>query len=98
MYDAWMVRGLVAQAARIHGPLIDADVADSVRAYAWLERGLVVAERIDDEKNLSALGCCLGIALRYAGDLDASLQAHRAGDRGRRGLRTRPHLARRPAR
>lgn len=133
MYDAWMVRGLVAQAARIHGPLIDAPVPDSVRAYAlcnygffcaltgqlalsaslldratplaegddlltirvhyyrsiaeiqrgypaaaasWLERGLAVASRVNDPKNISALQCCLGIALMYSGDLDASLRAH----------------------
>lgn len=45
-------------------------------AASWLERGLVVAGRIDDEKNVSALQCCLGIALMYSGDLDTSLRAH----------------------
>jgi predicted ATPase/DNA-binding SARP family transcriptional activator len=132
MHDAWMVRGLVVQAARVYESLIDADVPDDVRALAlcnygffctqigrlslaselldraaplaaddlltirvlyyrgiteiqrgcpgaaitWLERGLAVARRIEHQTYVSALQCCLGIALMYAGDLDASLRAH----------------------
>ncbi|MFI6102023.1 BTAD domain-containing putative transcriptional regulator [Lentzea sp. NPDC051213] len=134
MHDAWMVRGVVTQAARVYEGLIDApDVEDSVRAIAlcnygffctqvgrlslatrlldraaplaegddlltirvlyyrgiaeiqrgcpaaaisWLTRGLAVAKRIEHQIYLSALGCCLGIAQMYAGELDAALQSH----------------------
>ncbi|MFS8098507.1 hypothetical protein LFM09_15355 [Lentzea alba] len=39
MYDAWMVRGLVVQAARVYEALIDADVPDEVRAPALCNYG-----------------------------------------------------------
>jgi predicted ATPase len=39
MQDAWMVRGLVVQAARIYEDLIDADVPDDVRALALCNYG-----------------------------------------------------------
>lgn len=43
--DAWMVRGLVAQAARVYGALIDAhDVTDSERAFALCNYGFVCTQ------------------------------------------------------
>lgn len=39
MQDAWMVRGLVVQAARIYEDLIDAEVPDDVRALALCNYG-----------------------------------------------------------
>lgn len=39
MHDAWMVRGLVVQAARVYEGLIDADVPDDVRALALCNYG-----------------------------------------------------------
>ncbi|KJK43334.1 hypothetical protein UK23_33760 [Lentzea aerocolonigenes] len=39
MQDAWMVRGLVVQAARVYEDLIDAEVPDDVRALALCNYG-----------------------------------------------------------